>query len=79
MRISVELGDDVAALLDKAMADTGLSLSEAVNHYLRLAMTRPTPARKRFVVAPVSLNLPAGMSYDSISQLLEDLEGPTHR
>jgi hypothetical protein len=81
VRTTLTLDDDVAALLKKEIGDSGLSFKDAVNHYLRLGMVQAkrNPERKPFVVKSRPLGLPAGMSYDSVSQLLEDLEGPMHR
>lgn len=81
MRTTLTLDDDVAALLKKEIQDSGLSFKDAVNHYLRLGMVRAKrkPKRKPFVVMSRPLGLPPVMSYDSVSQLLEDLEGPLHR
>ena len=35
--------------------------------------------REPFVVKPLALGLPPGMSYDKVSELLEMLEGPEYR
>lgn len=79
MRLSVTLDEDVAMLLREQARAAGLSISVAANHYLRLGLAQSLAPRKRFVVRPLSVRLPPGLSYDSISQLLEDLEGPMHR
>lgn len=81
MRTTLTLDDDVTALLEKEIKKTGLSFKAAVNHFLRLGMVqaKQQTARKRFVVEPFSLHLPSGLSYDKISTLLEELEGPEHR
>ena len=55
------------------MQRSGISFKEAVNHYLRLGL------RKKFVVKPLAMALPPGLSYDCIGKLLEALEGPLHR
>lgn len=81
MRTTLTLEDDVAALLKKEIGSSGLSFKAAVNHYLRVGMVhaKRRPKRKPFVVKSRPLGLPPGMSYNSVSQLLEDLEGPMHR
>jgi hypothetical protein len=52
-----------------------------VNRLIRLGLTtagkREKP--KPYVVAPRNMGLPPGLSYDSISELLEEVEGPYHR
>jgi hypothetical protein len=52
-----------------------------VNTLLRRGLTashNPQP-RKRFVVTPRKMGLPPGLSYDSIPDLLEAIEGPYHK
>jgi len=62
------------------MRRSGASFKHAVNHYLRLGLTRGAkPAGKRFVVAPLPISLPAGLDYDNVAELLETLEGGEHR
>jgi hypothetical protein len=41
-------------------------------------MTKNLP-RKSFKVTPRELGLPPGLTYDNVEELLEVLEGPTHR
>jgi hypothetical protein len=52
-----------------------------VNRLIRLGLTaagkREKP--KPYVVTPRNMGLPPGLSYDSISELLEEVEGPYHR
>jgi hypothetical protein len=80
VRTTLSLDDDVARLLDKESRRSGASFKEVVNHFLRLGlMAKKRPARKRFVVTPCKLDLPASLSYDDVEQLLEALEGPAHR
>jgi hypothetical protein len=80
VRTTLSLDDDVARLLNQESRRSGASFKEVVNHFLRLGlMAKKRPARKRFVVTPCKLDLPAGLSYDNVEQLLEALEGPTHR
>jgi hypothetical protein len=42
-------------------------------------MASKQPLRKPFVVRPINLGLPAGLSYDNVEKLLEFLEGPEYR
>ena len=74
------MDEDVAKQLRSEMRRTGSSLKAAVNHFLRLGLTTAgKPARKRFVVHPRPLGLPVGLSYDNVEELLEALEGTTHK
>lgn len=80
MRTTLTLDEDVAKLLRAAMQRSGSSLKEAVNHFLRLGlMASGNTKRKKFVVRSRPLGLPPGLSYDNIEELLEALEGPTHK
>ena len=74
------LDDDIANLLNQAFRRSGVSFKEAVNHYLRLGRTasKQTP-RKKFVVKPLAMALPPGLSYDNVEELIEALEGPLHK
>lgn len=78
MRTTLTLDDDVAVLLRQEMRRFGDSLKGTVNHFLRLGLMPASQQRsKPFVVAPRNLRLPAGLSYDRVSELLEELEEPT--
>lgn len=80
MRTTLTIDDDVANLLNREMRRSGSSFKETVNHYLRVGLTAPTkPARKPFVVKPFNLELPPGLSYDNVEELIEYLEGPFHK
>ena len=70
----------MAHLLEKEIRRSGSSLKETVNRCLRLGLTASKhPARKKFVVKPLAMGLPPGLSYDKVSELIEALEGPYHR
>jgi hypothetical protein len=70
----------VAKLLRTEIRRSGASLKAAVNHFLRLGLMQSgKQQRKRFVVHPRPLGLPAGLSYDDVEELVEVLEGPTHK
>ena len=80
MRTTLSLDDDVASLLQKEMRASGTSLKQAVNHYLRLGLVASKQSkRKAFTVKPRAMGLPSGMTYDSVAELLEAIEGPEHR
>lgn len=80
MRTTLSLDDDVASLLRQETRKSGSSFKEAVNHFLRLGLlAAKRPTRKPFVVKPMNLGLPPGLTYDNVEQLLEAVEGPAHR
>jgi len=80
VRTTLSLDDDIANLLNQEIRRSGVSFKEAVNHYLRLGLTAAKqPARKKFVVKPLAIGLPPGLSYDNIGELIEALEGPLHK
>ena len=80
MRTTLSLDDDVVNLLKEEMRRSGSSLKETVNDLLRRGlMASGSKTRKAFVVTPLALGLPAGLSYDNVEDLIEALEGPAHR
>ena len=80
MRTTLSLDDDVSSLLQKEIRKSGSSFKEAVNHYIRLGlMASKQKPPKRFVVKPMDLGLPPGLSYDNVAELLDAIEGPYHR
>lgn len=80
MRTTLSLDEDVAKLLRRELRRSGASLKATVNHLLRLGlMASGSQQRKAFVVHPRRLGLPAGLSYDNVEDLIEALEGATHR
>ena len=80
MRTTLSLDDDVARLLHKEIRRSGASFKAVINHFLRLGLLASKPqSRKPFVVVPRKLGLPRGLSYDNLEQLLEAVEGSTHR
>jgi hypothetical protein len=80
VRTTLSLDDDVARLLNKESRRSGASFKQVVNHFLRLGlMVSRQPPRKPFVVKPINLGLPPGLSYDNAEELLEFLDGPEYR
>jgi hypothetical protein len=73
MRKTVSSDDDIVQSLRQEMRRSGITFKEAVNHCLRFGL------RERFVVKPLAMGLPPGLSYDCIGELLEALEGPLYR
>ena len=80
MRTTLTIDDDIARLVQEEVRRSGGSLKGTVNDLLRRGLTAGrNPHRKRFVVTPRKMGLPPGLSYDSIPDLLEAIEGPYHR
>jgi len=81
VRTTLTIDDDVAKLVEQEVRHSGESFKGTVNRLLRLGLTaaRQPEKNKPFVVTPHPMGLKPGLSYDSISQLLEDVEGPYHR
>ena len=80
MRTTLTLEDDVASLLNKEVRRSGITFKQAVNHFLRMGlMASKQQTKKGFVVTPRPLGLPPGLSYDNVEELIEALEGPTHK
>jgi hypothetical protein len=81
VRTTLSLDDDIAKLVEDEVRRSGDTFKGTVNRLLRqglIASKNPEP-RKRFVVTPRKMGLPPGLSYDSIPELLEKIEGPYHR
>jgi hypothetical protein len=81
MRTTLTLDDDVAALLERAMRESGKGLKQTVNEALRagLARRREGAAIEPFVVRARELGLVPGLDYSNVGELLEVAEGPEHR
>jgi hypothetical protein len=80
VRTTLSLDEDVSKLLRREIRRSGSSLKAAVNHFLRLGlMTSGKQQNKPFVVRPRALGLPRGLSYDNVEELIESLEGSSHK
>ena len=81
VRTTLTLDDDVAARLEQESRRSGRSFKETVNELLRFALRerRSPPRRAPFRVEARPLGLREGLSYESVGDLLEAVEGPLHR
>jgi hypothetical protein len=81
VKTTLTLDDDVAAKLQAEALKSGQSLDEAVNQFLRyfLSVYQELRTAKPFIVRARPLRLKQGLSYDNISELLEEVEGSLHQ
>ena len=81
MRTTLTLDDDIAAKLNAEMRRSGKPFKEIVNEFLRIGLN----ARKElktsdpFKVSARALGTHSGLNYDNIGELLEQIEGPSHK
>ena len=73
--------DDVAAKITAEMRRSGKTLKETVNEALRmgLSMRKELRSAAPFKVHARQMGTIPGLNYDNIGELLEHLEGPSHR
>jgi len=81
VRTTLTLDEDVAKKLKAEARKTGRTFKEVVNESLRRGLaSRSAPAhREPFQVESRPMGLRPGLSYDSVANLLEQLEGPDRR
>lgn len=82
MRTTLTLDEDVAAKLRSEMRRTGKTFRETVNACLRrgLLSRRPAEVKPVFRIRPRDLGrLQPGLDLDNVGDLLERIEGATHR
>lgn len=81
MRVTLTIDDDIAVLVRQEQRRSGASFKSTVNSLLRhgLMNSKDKAAAKPFVVRPIPMGLPPGLSYDCIPKLLDELDGPYHR
>jgi hypothetical protein len=81
VRTTLSIDDDIAVLLEQEVRRSGKPFKIVVNNLLSLglAQARKPQATPAFRVTPRAMGLGGGQSYDDISALLEELEGPEHR
>jgi hypothetical protein len=81
VRTTLTIDDDLAILVEEETRRSGESFKGTINRLLRRGLTAQAEGaeRKPFVVTPLPLSLPPGMSYDNIEELIEALDGPGHK
>jgi hypothetical protein len=81
MRTTLTLDEDVASKLKTDVRKTGRSFKEVVNYYLRLGLNvrKQKPGEKPFVVRAKAMGIREGLNYDNIGELLEQIEGISHK
>jgi hypothetical protein len=80
VRTTLSLDEDVAAKLKAEARKTGKPFRAVVNETIRKGLVAAkAPQQEPFEVWSAPLGLRPGLSYDSISELLEIAEGPYHR
>jgi hypothetical protein len=80
VRTTLTLEDDVADRLRLEMQNSGKSFKQLVNEYIRLALNAKLQPGKDepFQVRSFEMGSMAGINYDNIGEVLEQLEGPLH-
>lgn len=80
MRTTLTLDSDIAAKVESEVRRTGKSFKETINGLLRLGLNvRREKVSDVFKVKARDLGEIPGISYDNIAELLEQIEGPSHR
>jgi hypothetical protein len=81
VRTTLTLDDDVQRRLEREVRRSGRPFKQVVNEMLRLAFTLRPQLRKAepFQVRPRPFGPPTGASFDNVEELLDELEGASHR
>ena len=82
MRTTLTLDDDIAAKLQAESRRSGRSFPAVVTEALRhgLVANKPLPTRRPFKVVARDLGARRpGLNFDSVADLLEQVEGPWYR
>ena len=79
MRTTLTIDPDVEVKLKRKMAQSKISLKQAVNDALRAGLSngaaKPLP---KFVVKARALGIMPGVDYNKINQLLDDMDVEEH-
>ena len=81
VRTTLTIDDDVAAKINAEVRRSGKSFKEAVNEALRIGLSvqRDLKSVGPFKVRARALGTRSGLNYDNIGELLEQIEGPSHK
>jgi hypothetical protein len=81
VRTTLTLDDDVAVKLKAEARKSGEPFKQIVNRVLRTGLNVRSVAASAppFKVNARPLGLRPGFSYDKVSELIEQIEGPLHR
>lgn len=74
MRTTVTLDDDVAAALQTAMRERGVSFKEALNHAVRSGLSDANPPSRPYRLKPRSLGIRPDFDIDKANRILADWE-----
>lgn len=76
MRTTLTLDDDLAGILKRRSRETGLPFKEVVNSALRKGLQEDLPPaeRKVITVRPHDFGFKAGIDFDRMNQLSDELE-----
>jgi hypothetical protein len=80
IRTTLSLDEDVASKLRAEARRSGKSFRTVVNETIRRGLvSAKAPEQEPYKVRSSPMGLRPGLSLDSISQLLEQIEGPPHK
>lgn len=81
MRTTLTIDDDIAKLVEREVKRSGDTFKGTINRLLREGLTasREKPDARPFEIKAMPMGLRPGLSYDRISELLEEAEGPYYR
>jgi hypothetical protein len=75
------IDEDIAAKINAEMRRSGKSFKETVNEALRIGLSvrKELKSAEPFKVRARTLGTYPGLNYDNIGELLEHIEGPSHK
>jgi hypothetical protein len=81
VRTTLTIDEDLAAKINAEMRRSGKTFKQTVNDALRLGLSvqKDLKTESSFKVRARSLGTYPGLNYDNIGELLEHIEGPSHR
>ena len=81
VRTTLTIDDDIMAKINTEMRRSGKSFKETINDALRtgLSVRKEMKCAEPFKVRARPLGIYPGLNYDSTGELLEKIEGPSHR